>query len=103
MSTNVSHAYRFAALSIILLNLLDATFTIAYIEAGLAVEANPLMDALLQIGVPLFAAVKLLGVGFAVAFLLLVAERYVTARVGLVCMALAYFALVMYHLSAIPV
>lgn len=97
------HVHRFAALSIILLNLLDATFTIAYIEAGLAVEANPLMDALLQLGVPLFAAVKLLGVGFAVAFLLVASERYLVARVGLVTMALVYFALVLYHLSAITV
>lgn len=98
-----THLARFSAMAIVLLNLLDTVFTIAYVKSGMAIEANPLMDFLLQMGTPVFAAVKLIGVAVGVYFLLWTSTTHRAASAGLVGIAVAYYFLVLYHVSALPV
>ena len=54
---------------VLILNCIDLFATITWVELGLAKEANPLMDALLQIHPVLFAAVKIALVSSAVMIL----------------------------------
>ena len=59
---------RFAIISIILLlllNIVDATVTIVVIDAGIAKEANPIMDYFLNMGYIPFLLVKFSAVSFA--------------------------------------
>ena len=50
---------------LLLLNIVDATVTIVVIDAGIAKEANPIMDYFLNIGYLPFLFVKFLAVSFA--------------------------------------
>lgn len=84
----------------LVLNLLDAVFTLGWVEAGMAEEANPIMAALLDLSPVAFMAGKLALVGAGV-FLLSTFYERVLARVALVGTAGLYGAIVAYHLSAL--
>lgn len=89
------------AFAIIVLNLLDAMFTLVYTQGGLAREANPLLDHVLA-GSPVgFVLVKLALVSLGVALLWRWRHR-ATACLGLVAGGVAYASLLLLHLSAVP-
>ena len=89
-----------AAGFIIVLNLLDAMFTLVYTRSGLATESNPLMDQVLAASPVLFMLAKLSLVSLGVLVLWRLRDRR-AARYGLVGAAGAYTTLLMYHLSGV--
>ncbi len=88
-----------AAGFVVVLNLLDAMFTLAYTRAGIAVEGNPLMDRALSISPLVFMAAKLAVVSLGVLLLWRQRER-LFARIGLYGTMATYVLLIGYHLSA---
>jgi hypothetical protein len=96
-----SSVLRAAAAAILVMNLLDAAFTLVWTLSGLAVEANPLMDLLLSISPIHFMSTKLALVSLGLLLLWRLRWRR-TARVAIVGSALAYAALLTYHLNAVP-
>lgn len=91
----------YLASAVVILNLLDAVFTLVYTEAGYAVEANPLMAAALRTAPIVFVAAKLSLVSLGVWFLWRV-RRCAFAAAGLVASATAYTLVVAYHVTAMP-
>jgi len=89
-----------AAAAIALLNLFDCLFTLAFLQLGLCDEANPVMRGLYLASPWLFAAVKLVSVNLALAFLLKVRARPL-ARTALGLVAVVYLALGAYELHAL--
>jgi len=80
------------------LNLLDAVFTLIWINAGLAREANPLLDEFVLEQPVLFAIVKLSLV--ALSSLLLWRYRFrPLAVVGIFLAFLVYYFLLLYHIG----
>ncbi len=59
-------AYRVLAKALVLLNLYDALFTSVWVLSGLATEANPLMNYLIDKNILLFIATKLTLVNFGI-------------------------------------
>jgi len=88
-----------AAGIVIVLNLLDAMFTLAYTRAGVAIESNPLMGRMLTAGPLVFMLAKLALVSCGVFVLWRLRHRR-SARIGLVAMSATYATLIVYHLSA---
>jgi hypothetical protein len=86
--------------AVVILNLLDAIFTLIYTRTGLAIESNPLMDRVLGTSPVLFMVAKLCLVSLGVLLLWRLRERR-AARVGLVATGAAYVVLLGYHLSAV--
>ncbi len=81
--------------SVFLLNVLDAAFTLTWVREGGA-ERNPLMDRLLQSSEATFLNVKLFTAG--VAFVWLMAHKnFRVARFGLWALLGIYTALLAYH------
>jgi hypothetical protein len=95
-----STAISIAAGVVIVLNLLDAMFTIVYLQTGLATEANPLMDGVMSASPVLFMAAKLALVSLGV-HLLWRFRNHRSARFGLFATSAAYTMLIGYHLSAV--
>lgn len=89
------------ASAVVVLNLLDAIFTLAYTSSGVAVEANPLMGSALAASPLAFMLAKLALVSAAVLFLLRM-RHHRTAVVGLVGAGATYATLLLYHLSEVP-
>jgi hypothetical protein len=87
-----------AAAAIVILNLVDAVFTLLYTGSGMAAEGNPLMDQVLRTSPTAFMAVKLALVSLGVLMLWRLRQRR-AAVVGLVATAAAYSTLCLYHLS----
>lgn len=87
--------------AVLVLNLVDAMFTLVYTQAGLATEANPLMNQALQVSPVLFVAAKLALVSLGVLLLWRLRNRLV-ARLSLGGMLIAYAAIAFYHLQAAP-
>jgi hypothetical protein len=85
---------------VVILNLIDAVFTIIYTRTGLAVESNPLMDKVLVASPVLFMVSKLALVSLGV-LLLWRLRHHRAARFGLVATSTAYIALIAYHLSSV--
>lgn len=85
-----------AAMVVVLLNILDAWFTIYFLTHG-GREANPLVDFVLQIGLFPFIALKSVGIGVCVMFLCL-AKNFVVARWGMALVIAGYTALLGWHL-----
>lgn len=83
---------------LVMFNITDAVFTSWWVEAGWAREANPLMAALLELGVGAFIAGKLiLGSGGA-----LVLQKWsdrALARFGLLAALIVYGFVVAMHLT----
>lgn len=81
-------------------NLVDGIFTMAYVHVGMAEEANPLMDMFLRHSFVAFIVAKLALVSVGVGALWK-CRATKTARVGLVVVSVAYVALVCYHVAAL--
>jgi hypothetical protein len=83
---------------ILVLNLLDAVFTLLWVWAGLAREANPLLRDLVQHSPVAFAASKLALVGLGSLLLWHWRERPL-AVVAIFVAFLAYYALLLAHVG----
>ncbi len=86
-------------LSILLLNIFDALFTLIWLRRGGA-EGNPVMAWLLEIGDGAFLAQKCLVVGLWL-LLLVVHKNFPLARIGLWSLAGIYSLLILYHFALI--
>jgi cytochrome bd-type quinol oxidase subunit 2 len=91
-----------AAAALIVLNLLDAIFTLLWVESGIASEGNPIMDRAMTHGPIGFMVIKLALVSLCVLLLWRLRHRR-AAAVSLVTCAIAYSAVMLVHLSAVPV
>jgi len=92
---------RAAAAAILIINLLDAAFTLVWTLSGLAVEANPLMEGELAAGPMQFMITKLALVSLGLLLLWRLRHR-AFARVAIWGSACAYVLLLTYHLNAVP-
>ncbi|MDJ0807350.1 MAG: DUF5658 family protein [Gammaproteobacteria bacterium] len=81
---------------LILLNVLDGTLTIAWIETGRAVEINPLMNMLIGVHPLLFMVIKILLVGLGAMLLWRFRDRAVALVSLYLCIAV-YSVLMVYH------
>jgi hypothetical protein len=84
----------------LVLNLVDVTLTILWVESGYAVEANPLMEVAIDYGALPFAVAKLLLVSGGCYLLWRLRKRQLAA-VGIVIVFLAYYAITIQHAGAI--
>jgi hypothetical protein len=84
--------------ALLILNLLDGIFTLAFLQLGVAEEVNPLMRLAYLAGPGVFMAVKL-GVVDLGLLLLCLHREYRFARWSLSGGALLYAAIVVYHLA----
>ncbi len=86
------------AVLLVLLNLLDGVFTLAFLQLGVAEEANPLMRAAYEQSPALFMLLKLsvvhVGVG-----LLTLCRGTSSGRIALQAGAALYACIVAYHLA----
>jgi hypothetical protein len=82
----------------LILNVVDAVFTVIWISAGLATEANPMMTVVHD-DPYLFVTVKLMLVGLG-SYLLWQQRKRPGAVVGIFIVFLAYYFVVLYHLQA---
>src|SRR5437763_1639370 len=89
------------ASAIVILNLLDAAFTLVYTNAGLATEGNPMMQGPLAASPLLFMIAKLSLVSLCVFLLWRLGQRK-SAMVGLASATAMYAILMCYHLAAVP-
>jgi len=94
-----SRAVFWMAAAVVILNLVDALFTLGFIELGAATEANPLMALLLASGPVTFMIGKLTLVSMGVLLLWRYRARR-SAICGLVCATTVYIALCIYHMHA---
>ena len=88
-----------AAAAVLVLNLVDAVFTLLYTGTGLAIEGNPLMSRVLSASPLGFMSIKLALVSLGV-FLLWRLRARRAAAVGIIATAMAYSTLLAYHLAA---
>lgn len=91
-----------AAAALIVLNLLDAIFTLLWVESGIASEGNPIMGRAMTHGPVGFMVIKLALVSLCVLLLWRLRDRR-AAAISLVTCAIAYSAVILVHLSAVPV
>ena len=89
-----------AAAACIVLNLVDALFTLVYVTSGAAVEANPLMAVLLDASPLWFMIGKLALVSLGVQLLWRFRHQRL-AVLGLCTVLCMYTALAAYHVSSI--
>lgn len=87
--------------AVVVLNLIDALFTIVYTHVGMATESNPLMLQVLSASPVVFMLAKLGLVSLGVLLLWRLRHRR-SAVAGLVAVSGAYVMLFLYHLSAVP-
>jgi hypothetical protein len=80
------------------LNAFDAVATVTWVSAGLATEANPLMDHLLELHPVVFVATKLTLVGLCSYLLWRHCDRWLSVAATVVLVGV-YYALFAYHLS----
>jgi len=83
---------------ILFMNLADAAFTIAWTTAGLATEANPLLDHVLARSPVLFMVAKLALVSLGI-FLLFRLRKRPLAHTGLYACGCVYVSLLVYHVT----
>jgi len=84
--------------TLLVLNLLDAIFTLVWVRSGLALEANPLIDQLVTEQPLLFFGVKLGLVGMG-SWLLWSRRDRPIAVVAIFVAFLAYYCVLLYHLQ----
>ena len=85
--------------AILILNVVDAVFTIIWISAGLATEANPIMADVAHSDPALFVSAKFMLVALG-SFLLWRQRKRAGAVIGIFIVFLAYYFVVLYHLQA---
>ena len=83
---------------VLILNLLDAVLTILWVHAGLAREANPLMDELVTGNALLFVVVKLSLVGMG-GWVLWQRRRSPFAVVSIFVAFVVYYGIAVHHLQ----
>ena len=83
---------------LLVLNLVDAVLTILWVHAGLAVEANTLMDELVNEHAVTFVMVKLALVGMG-SWVLWSRRQSPVAVVAIFLAFMTYYWLLLYHLS----
>ena len=83
---------------LVALNLLDAIFTLVWVTAGLADEANPLLATLVRDQPLMFIAVKLSLVGGG-SWLLWQHRRSPLAVIGIFVVFLIYYFLLLFHVG----
>jgi hypothetical protein len=83
--------------ALLVLNLLDAVFTLFWINLGLAKEANALMRALVHDHPFAFVAVKLALVGLG-SYLLWARRRNPSAVIAIFAMFFVYYLVLLHHL-----
>ena len=86
------------AVALLIFNLLDGLFTLAFLELGVAQELNPLMRAAWGVG-PIFFMLSKLAVVDGGLIVLCVNRSAWLARVATVAGAVLYAAIVAYHLT----
>jgi hypothetical protein len=84
--------------SLLVLNLLDAAFTLLWVRVGLAEEANPLMRDLVNDHAVLFVVVKTALVASG-SYLLWQHRDRPTAVIGIFAVFIAYYAVLLYHIQ----
>ena len=89
---------RLVVLALLLLNLLDAVFTLVWVETGIAREANLLLEGILSQSAIGFMFVKMALVSLGVLLLWRYRDRRLSIA-GLAVACLAYNALLVYHLG----
>jgi hypothetical protein len=89
---------RVVVVALVILNLLDAVFTLTWVQLGVATEANVLLEGVLDGSAVAFMLVKLGLVSLGVE-LLWRQRRRPLAVVGLVLCFATYNALLVYHLG----
>lgn len=82
-------------------NLLDIVLTLTVVVLGIAVEANPLMARVLDVGPVPFALLKL-GIVSAGVWVLFHHRHHRLASVGTCAVFTAYAALMVWHMQSIP-
>ena len=90
-----------AAAALVIMNLLDAVFTLVYICSGVATESNPIMNHFLQMGPVMFVMTKMALVSLAVFLLIRLLKRRQAASLALIGTSAAYALLICYHISAV--
>ena len=83
----------------LILNVIDAMFTLNWIQRGQAQEANPLMEIIVSSPI-LFVCVKTALVNFG-CYLLWKRHRRPIAVIGIIAAFLAYYAVLLHHLRAV--
>jgi hypothetical protein len=101
MTTTTRRIVELAASALIVLNLLDAMFTLVWIKSGVATEGNPFMDQAMAHGALGFMVIKLALVSLGVLLLWRLRHRRAAAT-ALVASAIAYSSILILHLSAVP-
>jgi cytochrome bd-type quinol oxidase subunit 2 len=92
-----------AATLLLILNVLDAAFTLAWTTAGMAREANPLMVEVLGHSPVLFMVAKLALVSLGVFLLVRLRGRSRRLAVAsMVACGCVYAGIFVYHVSALP-
>ncbi len=86
----------------LLLNLCDAILTLIWLESGLAEEANPLMQQLLEAGPVFFVLGKTALVSLG-SFILWKRRRRVLSVIGIFVAFLVYYFILLYHLRAMNI
>jgi hypothetical protein len=84
--------------AVLVLNLLDALFTLVWVRAGLAREANPLVEQLVNENAVAFVLVKLGLVGLG-SWLLWNRRQRPGAVMAIVAAFLVYYLVLLYHLQ----
>ena len=84
--------------AVLVLNLLDAVFTLFWVRAGLATEANPLVADLVNHHAVLFVVVKTCLVGLGSVLLWWRRQRPI-AVVGIFAAFITYYGVLLYHLQ----
>ena len=89
---------RVVVVALVVLNLLDAVFTLVWVEAGIAKEANLLLEGILSQSAIGFMLVKMALVSLGVLLLWRHRDRRL-AVAGLALACFAYSSLLVYHLG----
>jgi hypothetical protein len=84
--------------AVLVLNLLDALFTLVWVRSGLATEANPLIAQLVTEHAVGFVAVKL-GLVSLGSWLLWRRRERPAAAIAIVAVFLVYYLILLYHLQ----
>ena len=91
-------SFRNGLILLMVFNIIDALYTLMWIQNGLAVEANPIMNSALSMGPGTFLIVKVLMVTLGLTLLWrLRASSF--ARIALIIPALFYSAIIGTHIA----
>lgn len=99
-SARTNHLLFHLTALVLVLNLLDAIFTMIHVASGKATEANPLMAGVLANSTVLFVATKLALVSLGLSLLWRLRAR-LSAVAGLIISVATYACINFYHVAAL--